>query len=372
MPIKLLHTADIHLGAKFLFLGNRASEQREQIKKTFENTVNSAIEKGVNLFVISGDLFDSSFPSLQTVLFVKDQLFKLADNNIKVAVIPGNHDRVEIGSVWSQDLSEGDPNIYIFNNINKKEWVLNDLGLTIYGVVNTLKKSKESPLKEVKKNSKTKFHIALIHGSVTYVKGIKDANFPISEQDVSASGMNYIALGDWHGYLDVSKGATKAWYSGAPEMIGPDQLNSRNVLLVEIDDQGVRVSPTKIGMRSIEVVEVDLSTIQTIEELVNKLVIGADKDLVRIIKLKGVKKLELNLDLDELKAVLADKFFYVDIKDESSVVLNDSELAKYSNQFLVGRFIELMQQKKISAVNKEIFDEAVQLGVSLLNKPIQR
>jgi exonuclease SbcD len=56
--VKILHTADIHLGAKFSGLGNKATSQREQLRTTFKNVIATAVNERVNIVLIAGDLFD--------------------------------------------------------------------------------------------------------------------------------------------------------------------------------------------------------------------------------------------------------------------------------------------------------------------------
>ena len=56
--LKILHTADIHLGAKFSGLGNKGASQREQLRATFKNVIATAINERVNIVLIAGDLFD--------------------------------------------------------------------------------------------------------------------------------------------------------------------------------------------------------------------------------------------------------------------------------------------------------------------------
>ena len=60
MPLKILHTADVHLGAKFLGLGRKGEYQRTQLLQAFDDTVNLAIRERVNMMLIAGDLFDSA------------------------------------------------------------------------------------------------------------------------------------------------------------------------------------------------------------------------------------------------------------------------------------------------------------------------
>ncbi len=43
--LKILHTADIHLGAKFSGLGNKGNSQREQLRATFRKVIATALEE---------------------------------------------------------------------------------------------------------------------------------------------------------------------------------------------------------------------------------------------------------------------------------------------------------------------------------------
>jgi len=58
--LKILHTADIHLGAKFSGLGNKGDSQREQLRTTFKNIIATAIDERVNIILIAGDLFNAN------------------------------------------------------------------------------------------------------------------------------------------------------------------------------------------------------------------------------------------------------------------------------------------------------------------------
>ena len=88
MP-KLIHAADVHLGAKFLSFGEKANQQREQLKKTFENIINKAVEEKADFLLIAGDLFDANRVHQSLVDFVKTQFKKLKENDIQAVIIPG-------------------------------------------------------------------------------------------------------------------------------------------------------------------------------------------------------------------------------------------------------------------------------------------
>ncbi|HEC65760.1 MAG TPA: DNA repair exonuclease [bacterium] len=386
MGIKILHTSDVHIGAKLSYLGTKSKEQRNQIRKTFENIIQTAIEQKVDLVAISGDLFDNPFPSKVNVNLVRTQFEKLSSANIKVAVIPGNHDYLAPGSVFVSDqMKFDDSNIHIFNDEKKTEWNIEELGLTVFGVPTVLQKSKKSPLSRVKGSAtqampggsstskgdsgsspelNRRLQVALIHGSVDIMRK-EEANYPISQEEIDASTFNYIALGDWHSKLEIGKGG-KAWYCGSPELIGSDQKGSGNVLIVEIGDSETKVTPIKVGQREVVQEEIDLGKFKDLAELQKALGQNAGANMVKLVTLTGKKSLSFQVDLEELGEALRQKFFYLKIKDKTALELTKEELEKYPEELLVGRYIKLLRENK--ELEADIVEEAMQLGVRLLSE----
>ena len=60
MPVKIFHTADLHIGAEVSYLGPKAEERRFEIASVFKNIVAFCTENKVEICLISGDLFDSN------------------------------------------------------------------------------------------------------------------------------------------------------------------------------------------------------------------------------------------------------------------------------------------------------------------------
>src|SRR5215207_4279757 len=90
--LRLLHTADVHLGARHADLGDRASAQRERQFAAFVATIDLAIAEGVDLLLIAGDLFDSNVQPRRSVERVAGQLRRLVDARIRTVITPGTHD----------------------------------------------------------------------------------------------------------------------------------------------------------------------------------------------------------------------------------------------------------------------------------------
>ena len=95
--LRLLHTADVHLGAPFGFLGRRGREQRDQLKATFSRVIDLALTSQVDALLIAGDLFDSAYPQPGLVGEVVYQLRRLDGEGIWTFIVPGTHDRLQAG-----------------------------------------------------------------------------------------------------------------------------------------------------------------------------------------------------------------------------------------------------------------------------------
>ena len=86
--MKILHTADWHLGKKL----DRFSRLEEQIL-VLEEIIEIADEKSVDLVLIAGDLFDNFNPSVEAIELFYKTLKRLTSNGKRsVIAISGNHD----------------------------------------------------------------------------------------------------------------------------------------------------------------------------------------------------------------------------------------------------------------------------------------
>ena len=104
MTLKLAHVSDVHLGAKLVYLGNKADDHRNNIKIAFRNSVLEAIKNMVDVFIVSGDLFDNSFPSKALQIFVLENIKELISKDIYVVIISGNHDRSQKDGVYDSSI----------------------------------------------------------------------------------------------------------------------------------------------------------------------------------------------------------------------------------------------------------------------------
>ena len=98
--LRLLQTSDVHLGARHPLLGERAADQRRRQFEAFERTVELAASTPVELFIIAGDLFDSSVQPRSSMERVGKALARLAAAGIPTILVPGAADAPGRASIF--------------------------------------------------------------------------------------------------------------------------------------------------------------------------------------------------------------------------------------------------------------------------------
>ncbi len=107
--MKILHCSDIHLGKKPF--GNIEYSEKRYVDyfQAFENIVDFAISKKVEVFMIAGDFFDKKELLPRTLSYAEKILKKLKDADITALMIEGNHDNISKGqeiNSWINYLEE--------------------------------------------------------------------------------------------------------------------------------------------------------------------------------------------------------------------------------------------------------------------------
>ena len=140
------------------------------------------------------------------------------------------------------------------------------------------------------------------------------------------------------------------------------------MLLASLSDAGeVKVEPKKLGLRSYDEVEINMSEIQDSAMLKLRISEGANQDLVRKATLKGLRDAEFIVNPEELESELGEKFFHLSVIDKSHP--KSGEVTEGEERLIGNRFVRLMK-KQIEASQgeeKEIAENALQYGIALLD-----
>ncbi|WP_328792574.1 MULTISPECIES: exonuclease SbcCD subunit D [unclassified Streptomyces] len=85
--MRFLHTSDWHLGRRF------HSEDLTPAQRTFlDHLTDTARTQNIDAILVAGDVYDRAIPSLDAVRLFSHALHELADLNVPIIMISGNHD----------------------------------------------------------------------------------------------------------------------------------------------------------------------------------------------------------------------------------------------------------------------------------------
>ncbi len=217
MEIKIMHCADVHIGAQGGAYKN--AKLKKEVIGTFLRVVSLAQEKGADLLLIAGDLFDSHNIS-GDILEEIAQAFSAFSG--RVFISPGNHDFWGENTFWtSWALPE---NVTVFRN-GKEVVFIPELSVKVYGGAFEGVYREENILKGVSADDST-INIAVAHGDL----GAGGPYSPITTEDIRNSNMDYIALGHIHKRTEILKeGKTFYAYCGCPQGQGFDETGEKGV-----------------------------------------------------------------------------------------------------------------------------------------------
>jgi DNA repair protein SbcD/Mre11 len=218
--ISFIHAADLHLDSPMVGLkhlpANILSRVRESTFAALERLSAAAIEHNVDFVIIAGDLYDGEDRSLRAQSRFRNEMQKLAQKNIPVFVVHGNHDHLN-GS-WVH--LEMPSNVHIFGS--DVEWKVfhTKRGETVhlYGFSYIQRHILDKKVDDYQKQDPADFHIGILHGNEG--GGTDHDNYaPFTIKDLYEKQFDYWALGHIHKRKVLSE---------QPPIIYPGNLQGRN------------------------------------------------------------------------------------------------------------------------------------------------
>jgi len=349
--LRVLHTADVHLGARHADLGEQAAAQRERQFAAFRASVDLAIAEPVDLVLIAGDLFDSNVQPRRSVERVAAELKRLVEARIRTVLVPGTHDVYDRASIYrAHDLpglaGAAGSDLLTLLTPDRGSVRLEPLDLTVHATVFATKRSPRSPLAELAVGGDpSTWQIGIVHGSIAIPNQTEHDEVVITTEEIAGSGLDYLALGHWHSFSKGKAGRTVYAYSGAPEPVALDQDRAGNVVIVTLDHEKatkkVSLEERRVGKTRFEKLELDAASVASQPALVELLGARADGDLVLDVSLIGVRPDLLDVHVDEVEGTLADRFMKVRVRDRSIPALSDGPLPPEDT--ILGAFVRDIQ-----------------------------
>ncbi len=361
--VKILHCADIHIGAAESSLGTLAESRRAETLITFEKIINLAKENCVDILLIAGDLFNSN----NIEKSFTDRVFECFNSipNIKIVYSAGNHDPLNADSPFKKEKLP--QNLFVLDTKDCfKEF--SDLNTRVYG-----KSFKEVYMQGAHRfslNADNNFiNLMCIHGEIRSDLG-SDYN-SITSDFIKSSNMDYIALGHVHKRSEIGKiGDTYVSYPGCPEGQGFDELGEKGVYIGNISKGNCNLQfvPTAKRMHLAE--NIDISGLSSSNEITEHILKTLKEkysenyadNLYKII-LTGAIDEGVNLSLPEIATRLNDSVYFAKLRDKTEIKLDFESLSQENT--LKGIFVKNMLSKIDSAAEeeKQLLINALNIGI---------
>ncbi|MFH2012692.1 MAG: DNA repair exonuclease [Pseudomonadota bacterium] len=373
--VKFIHTADIHLGREFDQFDERGEERREDIRLAFRRTANLAVEKGVDLFLISGDLFNSPNPSKKDLEFVVETFRSLVDNNVVIFITPGNHDYYIPNGIWDKEFNFLSENLHIFTSPEFETIDLERFKVSVAGCAYNRHQSNSRLLEKPAFNINQQNSILLFHGSYEYPNQ-EYQDQPFSLEELKRLPFNYIALGHYHRHMDIFSEDKKAsFYPGTPEGLNLDERNAgkRHVILGEISDNGeVRITIEEVQRKIIDILDIDCTHLHEKSALEMKIRERAGDNKILKLNLIGKPTMDILETIDELQERFGRSFYMLKINKNR---LDTPVDIPVDQRFIIGRFCHKMEEQINSAENeeeKQLLRVALNLGINAVREAEKR
>ena len=220
VALKILHTADWHLGRSFPFFTEEDQPKLTRARiEAVDKILGLAERHAVNAVLCAGDLFHEPVPS-ETWWRELLWLFKRRQwTDRPMFLLPGNHDPLWHNSVWAEDhpLRRGLPPWVHVVDRDDYEFALSEEAV-LYAVPCRSQAGADDPTSSIPRRDAgdQRIRIGLVHGQTFDLVG-HQTNFPISLDATEQRGLNYLAIGDTHAFREFPPKAAPMVYPGAPE-----------------------------------------------------------------------------------------------------------------------------------------------------------
>ncbi|WP_176371337.1 metallophosphoesterase family protein [Litchfieldia alkalitelluris] len=314
--IRFIHCADIHLGRSIRSHMDMPDDFVEAVQQatylSFQRIIDKAIELNVDFVLVCGDLFDNEHRSLRAQWFVKKQAVRLAERNIPLYLIHGNHDPL-IKMKLPISMPE---NVHVFpESVQAIKRKFREEEVYIYGFSYPERAYKDNPIPPYKKEGDDKaYHIGMLHGQERMQQD-HDPYAPFSLGELKEKGFDYWALGHIHKRQILSE---------KPPIVYPGNVQG-----------GHRKETGSKGAYYVELTKTDT----------NMMFIGtAPVEWLKIqAKIDGLDSMEMFMEHieEEIKNEISGNQYFIDLEVIGKGVLHD-QLIDYKDQ---QEFISLLRDE---------------------------
>jgi len=242
---RFLHTSDLHLGKRFgNFSGDLPGRLREARHAVLGRLAEHARAHGADTILLAGDTFDTETPAADVR---RQALTEMAHHApIRWMILPGNHDSLQATELWAHLAADAPGNVVLATEQAPIE--LGAGAVLLPAPCTTRRPGRDlSAWMDDAATAEGAIRIGLAHGAIQTFSEDAAASEVIAPDRARRAGLDYLALGDWHGALEVD---SRTHYSGTPEQDRFKHDRSGVALLVEIAAVGALPQVTPLPTAS--------------------------------------------------------------------------------------------------------------------------
>jgi DNA repair exonuclease SbcCD nuclease subunit len=314
MRDRILHLADLHLGAPHDYLGDTARERQKEADGVLGRIADHVVESRSRIggVLIAGDLFEEYAPASALVERTLTELGRIVDHGVELLTVPGNHDEYSYPNSVYRTYRDRWPGTLVTCPQPERvaTWTLGERTVDLYAMAYVAGASR-APFDDFEIEARESFKVAVLHGSLDLQSG--DRSIPLSSRNLQTLGLDYVALGHIHTPTERVLGKGRVAYPGRIEGAGFHDPGGAPLLEVEPTANGAILHRIEIGFRAIETHEIPLAACATREDLddrIERISAGRERGIVRLL-LRGVPGFAI--DPDAIRARWSDRFHHLDV-----------------------------------------------------------
>ena len=330
---RLLHVADVHLDAPLGGFGREAEGRRAETLDAFRALPDVAEEHAVDALVIAGDLFDRPRPSETTIIAVRETVRRLAEREIPVFAVPGNHDARALNPGLYPAALDGATAFEAPRFGAPARVTLEGGDLLVYGLAYDAAEEPD-PLSTFRRAPDAEsIHVVVLHGSIPGAPHWEGgSSLPLPLDRLAALGADYLALGDLHRFRGPDElDGLPAAYPGSFAAVDFTETGFHGPLVVDLEPGAApRIRRLGSGVREVaDPVRVDVSACADDREVAEAVFRLAPAGAFPVVTLEGEPAYPL--DPDAVQAILEERAGATMLRDESRF-FDPARLAEMARQ----------------------------------------
>lgn len=242
--MKFIHSADWQLGKPYARFSPEVRAALTEARFDAIDTLGRlAAEQGASHVLVAGDVFDTEGPENRTIV---QALHRMQRHDCQWWLLPGNHDFARNGGLWDRVRQKAgtEGSVRVLTEAVPVEM---EAGVWLLPAPLQFRHNADDPTAafDAMETPGARFRIGLAHGSICDFGAAGETQNQIPPDRAQRSGLDYLALGDWHGVLKISD---RTWYAGTPETDRFQRDDPGQALVVTLEKgEAPVVTPVRTG-----------------------------------------------------------------------------------------------------------------------------